>query len=52
VLAKEIDAGKKKIAIFYGGGHMPDMEPRVISDFHMKRDSQQWLEAWNLRDKK
>jgi hypothetical protein len=52
VLAKEIAAGRKKIAIFYGGGHMPDMEPRVISDFHMKRDSQQWLEAWNLRDKK
>jgi hypothetical protein len=52
VLAKEIKDGKKKIAIFYGGGHMPDMEPRAISDFHLKRDSQQWLEAWNLRDKK
>ncbi len=52
VLAKEIDEGKKKIAIFYGGGHMPDMEPRAIADFHLKRDNQQWLEAWNLRDKK
>ena len=52
VLAKEIDAGKKKIAIFYGGGHMPDMEPRAIADFHLKRDRQQWLEAWNLRDQK
>ena len=52
VLAKEIEAGKKKIAIFYGGGHMPDMEPRAIADFHLKRDNQQWLEAWNLRDKK
>ena len=52
VLAKEIAAGKKKIAIFYGGGHMPDMEPRAIQDFHLKREGQQWLEAWNLRDKK
>ena len=52
VLAREIAAGHKKIAIFYGGGHMPDMEPRAIAEFHLKRDGQQWLEAWNLRDKK
>jgi hypothetical protein len=52
VLGKEIEAGRKKIAIFYGGGHMPDMEARAIADFHLKRDSQEWLEAWNLRDKK
>jgi hypothetical protein len=52
VLSREIDEGKKKIAIFYGGGHMPDMEARLIADFHLKRDNQQWLEAWNLRDKK
>jgi hypothetical protein len=51
-LAKEIEAGHKKIAIFYGGGHMPDMEPRACADFHLKRQSQEWLEAWNLRDKK
>jgi len=52
VLAKEIAAGRKKIAIFYGGGHMPDMEPRAIADFQLKRAGQEWLEAWNLRDKK
>jgi hypothetical protein len=52
VLAKEIAAGKKKIAIFYGGGHMPDMEPRAIAEFHLKRDGQDWLQAWDLQDKK
>ncbi|HTQ40093.1 MAG TPA: hypothetical protein VMJ32_13795 [Pirellulales bacterium] len=52
VLGKEIAAGKKKIAIFYGGGHMSDMEPRAIAEFHLKRAGQEWLEAWNLRDKK
>jgi hypothetical protein len=52
VLAREIDAGRKKIAIFYGGGHMPDMEQQAGDQFNLKRDSQQWLEAWNLRDKK
>lgn len=52
VLGKEIAAGKKKIAIFYGGGHMPDMESRAIADYQLKRAGQEWLEAWNLRDKK
>jgi hypothetical protein len=52
VLGQQIAAGKKKIAIFYGGGHMPDMEPRAIAEFHLKPDGQEWLEAWNLRDKK
>jgi hypothetical protein len=52
VLGKQIDAGRKKIAIFYGGGHMPDMESRAIADYRLKRSSQEWLEAWNLRDKK
>ena len=52
VLGKQIAAGRKKIAIFYGGGHMPDMESRAIADYHLKRAGQEWLEAWNLRDKK
>ncbi len=52
VLAREIDAGRKKIAIFYGGGHMPDMEQRACEQFNLKRDGVEWLEAWNLRDKK
>jgi hypothetical protein len=52
VLKKQIDAGKKKIAIFYGAGHMPDMEKHLIADFHLKHDGERWLEAWNLRDPK
>ena len=39
-----------KIAIFYGAGHMPDIEKRLIADFGMKHDGERWLEAWNLRD--
>ncbi|HZZ28369.1 MAG TPA: hypothetical protein VFE46_10245 [Pirellulales bacterium] len=52
VLGEQIAAGKKKIAIFYGGGHMPDMEPRACAEFHLQRAGEDWLEAWNLRDKK
>ena len=33
VLRKEIAAGKKKIAIFYGAGHMPDFQKRLRDDF-------------------
>ena len=36
VLSDEIKNGKKKIAIFYGAGHLGDMEKRLIADFGMK----------------
>jgi hypothetical protein len=49
VLGEQIAAGKKKIGIFYGGGHLPDMEQRLVSDFGLKRQSARWLVAWNLR---
>lgn len=48
VLEREIAAGKQKLAIFYGAGHLPDMERRLMSDFKMKRGGQTWLEAWEL----
>lgn len=53
VLEKEISAGKRNIAIFYGAGHLPDMQRRLMSDFKMSRGGQVWLEAWSLtnRDK-
>jgi hypothetical protein len=52
VLKKQIDAGKRKIAIFYGAGHMPDFEKRLVADFGLKLDTERWVEAWNLRDPK
>jgi hypothetical protein len=50
VLKKQLDSGKRKIAIFYGAGHMPDIEKRLLADFGMKHESERWLDAWNLRD--
>ena len=49
VLRKEIAAGKKKIAIFYGGGHMPDFQKRLQDDFAMKPINTRWLTAWDLK---
>jgi hypothetical protein len=48
-LSEQIAAGKKKIAIFYGAGHLGDMEKRLAADFQLKRKDEQWLDAWNLK---
>jgi hypothetical protein len=48
-LAEQIAGGKKKIAIFYGAGHLGDMERRLLSEeFGLKRSGEKWLDAWNL----
>lgn len=48
VLKKELDAGKKKIGIFYGAGHFGDMQDRLFKDFTLKRNGEKWLVAWAL----
>lgn len=47
-LTKQVETGKKKIGIFYGAGHLPDMERRLLSDFGLKRQKTRWVTAWNL----
>jgi hypothetical protein len=49
VLQKQIKAGKRRIGIFYGAGHLPGMERRLIDDFGLERAGVEWVEAWNLR---
>jgi hypothetical protein len=49
VLRKQIAEGKKKIAIFYGGGHMADMQKRLLDDFKMVPSTTRWLDAWDMR---
>ncbi len=52
VLEKELKAGKRRLAIFYGAGHLADMEQRLIKDFGLKEQKQDWLVAWSLTEKK
>lgn len=52
VLQQRIDAGDKKIAIFYGAGHLPDMEQRLVRDFDLQLADSEWLKAWNLKEAK
>jgi hypothetical protein len=51
-LREQIAAGKKRIAIFYGAGHMNDMQRRLVDDFRLRRGDERWLVAWNLTPKK
>jgi hypothetical protein len=52
VLAKQLKDGKKNVAVFYGAGHLPDMEKRLAADFGLKREGEKWLTAWSLERKK
>jgi arsenate reductase-like glutaredoxin family protein len=50
VLKRELQAGKRKLAIFYGAGHLPDMEARLRQDFGLVRRGERWLTAWDMSD--
>jgi hypothetical protein len=49
VLKKQIDSGKKKFAIFFGAGHMPEFQNQLTSDLQMKRAGRSWMAAWKLQ---
>jgi hypothetical protein len=49
VLKEHIESGKRNLAIFYGAGHLADMEQRLLNEFGMKRGGTRWLTAWKLR---
>ncbi|MEZ6093048.1 MAG: hypothetical protein R3C03_02250 [Pirellulaceae bacterium] len=51
ILKRELANGHKSLAIFYGAGHLADMERRLMSDFQMKRSGRTWLTAWDLTGK-
>jgi hypothetical protein len=52
ILEREIKNGHKKIGIFYGAAHLPDMDERLLKEFGMQRDKNRWVVAWNLESKK
>lgn len=47
VLDKQIAAGKKHLAIFYGAAHLQDMEKRLL-ERGFQRGKTEWLRAWWL----
>jgi hypothetical protein len=47
VLDKEMKAGVKKLGIFYGAAHFPDMEKR-LAERGFKLVGTEWLTAWDI----
>ncbi|PKA54454.1 hypothetical protein AXF42_Ash000287 [Apostasia shenzhenica] len=50
-LQKAIDSGHQRIAVLYGGGHMPDLGRRLQRDFNMVPSRVLWVTAWSIRKK-
>ena len=50
VLRKQIDSGKKNIGIFYGAGHMPDMQDR-LEEMGFHQTGIEWRVAWDVSAK-
>jgi hypothetical protein len=48
VLKQQLSAGRRKLAIFYGAGHLADMDKRLREDFGMRPIEITWLTAWDL----
>lgn len=48
VLDRELEGGARRLAIFYGAGHMPDFHRRLVADHGFEFRSVEWLDAWNL----
>jgi len=49
IMERELKAGKKKLAIFYGAGHLLDMHQRLLRDYKMTQTKFEWLDAWPLK---
>ena len=48
VLHRELDAGSRRVGIFYGVAHMPDLEERLVgAGFELAGTD--WVDAWNLQ---
>ena len=52
VLREQLSAGKRKIAIFYGAGHMSDMQRRLREEFQLVPVGTRWLTAWDMKAKR
>ncbi len=47
VMHRELAAGHKKLGVFYGAAHFPDMEKRLLEQ-GFQRTKQEWLTAWDI----
>lgn len=48
VLRGQLDAGARRVGIFYGVAHMPDLEERLLNEVGLSYAETIWVDAWNL----
>ncbi|GAB4839209.1 hypothetical protein Ancab_028737 [Ancistrocladus abbreviatus] len=48
-LQRAMDEGHNRIAILYGGGHMPDLGRRLREEFDLIPSQVHWITAWSIR---
>ena len=48
VLKTRLDSGDRRVAIFYGVAHMPDLEERLIEQLDLVYLDAAWVDAWRL----
>ncbi len=51
VMQREFQRGRKRLAIFYGAGHMPDLEARLKKLGYQSR-AVRYIKAWDLTEPK
>ncbi|MCA1778147.1 MAG: hypothetical protein LC637_01830 [Xanthomonadaceae bacterium] len=49
VLDSRLGRPSQKIAIFYGAGHMPDLDRVMRTELGFRPTSRTWVQAWDLR---
>lgn len=50
VLERELAGGARRLAIFYGAGHMPDFHRRLVAEHGFALIDIEWVDAWRLTD--
>jgi hypothetical protein len=48
VLKEQLASGKKHVGVFYGAGHLVDMDQWLRKDFGLQPVAVTWLTAWDL----
>ncbi|MEM6329079.1 MAG: hypothetical protein AAF790_02405 [Planctomycetota bacterium] len=48
VLREQLAEGKTLVGVFYGAGHLSDMDKRLRKDFSLLPEEITWLDAWDL----
>ena len=51
-LRMAIEEGHTRIAILYGGGHMPDLGRRLREEFNLYPCRAHWITAWSIQKRK